>query len=589
MEMPNESSVKIERPKAPESTDVLSQQCNLQQDSLSNRELESDVQHVNKFKIALIIFALAMLMFLLGLDSTIVSTAIPRITDQFHAIGDVGWYASAYMLTFCALQLIWGKLYTFLSPKWTYLGALFIFELGSLICGVAPSSVVFITGRAIAGAGSGGGSAGSFLLVAHSVPQKYRPIMVGIISSAFGLGSIAGPLLGGAFTDNSRLTWRWCFYINLPLGFVTAVVILLFIQIKNKDKINATSSTSSSNLSVRGQIKQMDLPGTVLLVPGIVCLLLALQWGGTKKEWNDGSIIALFVLTGILLIGFITVQILTKDQANVTIPLHVFRKRNVWASALFGAGVLASFFTMLYYIPIWFQAIKDASAIKSGIMTLPTIISFVVASTLGGTLTSITGYYAPFAMLTVILMSTGTGLLTTLQVHTGAGKWIGYQILFGAGSGLGIQCSLTGAQTLPIADVPIGTAIILFFENLTGAVMLSVAENVFTNRLVHNLRVYVPDAEAGIVSKMGVTEIRDRLPRKLYASVLVAYNAALTHTFYVGLGLACAAAVGAVCMRWDSVENRHPREPPYESSKGVQSPEGDHEKIEPAPEPMSQS
>lgn len=184
-------------------------------------------------------------------------------------------------------------------------------------------------------------------------------------------------------------------------------------------------------------------------------------------------------------------------------------------------------------------------------MTLPTIISFVISSTLGGALTSMAGCHAPFACLSVVFLATGSGLLSTLEVQTGAGKWIGYQILFGAGSGLGIQTALTPAQSLPIADIAIGTAIIMFFQNLLGSIMVSVGQNVFANTLVRNLAdVDGIDIDAQAILRLGATEISDHVRSDQYGDVLIAYNTALTRTFYVAVALSSAAIVGGVCLRW---------------------------------------
>ena len=178
-------------------------------DSADNDDEEDDRVYPQGWKLGLITVALCLSVFCMALDNTIIATAIPKITDKFHALDDVGWYASAYLLTTCAFQLIFGKLYTFYSIKWTYLSALGIFELGSLVCGVAPNSVALILGRAIAGLGSAGIFSGAILIVAHTVPLRQRPTYTGLIGGMYGLASVAGPLMGGAFTDNPHLTWRW--------------------------------------------------------------------------------------------------------------------------------------------------------------------------------------------------------------------------------------------------------------------------------------------------------------------------------------------------------------------------------------------
>ncbi|KAL4903034.1 hypothetical protein BDW74DRAFT_169265 [Aspergillus multicolor] len=516
--------------------------------SKSNPEptTEGSPTYPTPLKLTFILLGLNLSMFLVGLDNTILSSAIPKITDKFHALADVGWYASAYLLTNCAFQLIWGKLYTFYIVKWIYLAALFLFELGSLICAVAPSSTTLIVGRAIAGVGAGGVTNGSFLLIAHSVSPAKRPTFVGLLGSMYGLAAIAGPLMGGAFTDNASLTWRWCFWINLPLGIVPACVIIFLIP--------SFAGGSSRQEGVLNQVRQMDVPGSLCLLPGVICLLLALQWGGTRYSWDSGRIIALFVLAGLLLMGFIVIQYFSGDRA--TVPPRVFGNRNVWGAALFGSGVTAAFFLMMYYIPIWFQAIKGVSAIRSGVMNLPMVLAYVTFSLSGGFLTTAIGYYVPFAYATVIFMSIGAGLLSTFSVSSGSPEWIGYQFLFGAGVGLGLQTAFAAPQcALPLEDIAIGTAIVMFLENLSAAVFVSVGQNVFSNQLERNVRVYAPGVDAQELVEGGATEVRRLVgDGAVYEAVLSAYNRALTETFYVGVGLSCVGIIGVVVMEWINVK-----------------------------------
>ncbi|OCK75213.1 MFS general substrate transporter [Lepidopterella palustris CBS 459.81] len=506
---------------------------------------DSEHEYPKSFKLLMISIALCLSVFCMALDNTIIATAIPRITDQFKALNDVGWYGSAYLLTTCSCQLIFGKLYTFYSIKWVYLTALSIFEIGSLICGVAPNSTALIIGRAVAGLGAAGIFSGAILIVANTVPLRQRPTYLGLIGGMYGIASVAGPLMGGAFTDH--LSWRWCFYINLPFGGVTCAFIVFFFKAPRRGQKSAAT--------FKDQLRKFDLPGTALFLPAIICLLLALQWGGSKYGWGSGRIIALFVIFGVMITGFIAIQIWKQEDA--TVPPRVFMNRNVWGAALFGASLGASFFIMVYYLPIWFQAIKGVSATKSGIMNLPAIMGLVIISMLSGGIVTAVGYYTPFMLVSSVLMSIGAGLLTTFETDTGHAKWIGYQFLFGAGVGFGMQQTLIVVQTvLPDADVPIGTAIMMFSQTLGGALFISVAQNVFTNQLIKNLSKAVPDINPSIVLKTGATELKHAIPAKYLSGVLHAYNDALTQTFYVSVAMAALSILGALFVQWKSMKGK---------------------------------
>jgi hypothetical protein len=190
-------------------------------------------------------------------------------------------------------------------------------------------------------------------------------------------------------------------------------------------------------------------------------------------------------------------------------------------------------------------------------MTLPLVVSYVIFSFGTGSLTSVLGFYVQWGYLTVILSAVGTGLMTTFKVNSGHAEWIGYQVLFGAGIGCGMQTAFSAPQTaLPLEDIPIGTAIVMFTENLVSAIMVSVAQNVFTNQLKTNLGEYAPAVDASAVVSAGATEIQQLVPEKLYQVVLFAYNKALDQTFYVGVALSCLGIIGVLGLEWISVKGK---------------------------------
>ncbi|RDL36683.1 MFS general substrate transporter [Venustampulla echinocandica] len=503
------------------------------------------VEYPTGMKLGLISLALCLSVFLMALDNTIIATAIPKITDQFQSLPDVGWYGSAYLLTTASFQLLFGKFYTYFSIKWVYLIAIGIFELGSLICGVAPNSTALILGRAVAGIGSAGIFSGALIIVAYSVPLVKRPMYTGFIGAMYGIASVAGPLLGGVFTD--KATWRWCFFINLPIGAITVVAIMIFF--KNPER------AAVADLGWKARVQEFDLYGTLAFIPSIVCLLLALQWGGTKYPWKDGKIIALFVIFAVLAIAFVSIQFWKQDSA--TVPPRIMKKRSMWAAAWFAFTLGSCFLLLVYYLPIWFQAVKGASAVKSGIMNLPLILTLVIVSILSGAGVTVLGYYAPLMIASTILVSVGVGLLYTLTPESSHSYWIGYQAITGIGIGMGMQQPLIAVQTvLDISEVPIATSVIIFAQTLGGALFVSAGQNVFTNKLAENLAKYAPTLDPKIVLVTGATSIQSAIDKSYLPGVTLSYNNALTQAFLVATVMACMTIVGSAAIEWKSVKGK---------------------------------
>ncbi|KAF7334486.1 DHA14-like major facilitator [Mycena venus] len=508
-------------------------------------EEEDDYPH--GIKLGLLTLALCLSVFLVCLDSTIIATAIPKITDQFKSLDDVGWYGSSYLLTTAATQLLFGKFYTFLPVKWVYVVAISIFEIGSLICGAAPNSSTLIVGRAIAGLGSAGIISGALIIVASTVPLARRPIYTGMVGGTYGIASVAGPLLGGVFTD--KVTWRFCFYINLPIGAVTLAVVIFLFKMPKRGRIQHEPVTLSQRVAM------FDPWGTLVFIPAIVSLLLALQWGGSKYAWSNPKIIGLFVVFGVLILVFIGIQFWKQDAA--TIPPRILKARSIWSSGFYAFCVGSAFFILTFYLPIWFQAIHGVTAVQSGIDNLPMILSLVVASMLSGIAIAVVGYYAPFMIASSVIIAVGCGLISTLKTNSNHTKWIPYQFIVGIGVGLGQQQPMLAAQAvLDLKDVPIGTSIIMFSQTLGGALFISIGQNVFTNKLVSGLLSRVPSVNPADVLKAGATSLKNAVQPEVLGEVLSVYNDALVAAFYVAIAMSSLSLFGALVVEWKNIKGK---------------------------------
>ena len=492
-------------------------------------------------KVAVIMFGLFISNFLVALDRTIIATAIPKITDDFKSLGDVGWYASGYLLTMAGTQPTLARIYTFFDQKIMFLISIVIFEIGSAICGASTSSAVFIVGRAVAGMGSAGIFSGAIPIFVRILPLEKRPAWTALFGMVFGISSVVAPLMGGAFTD--RVSWRWCFYINLPLGAITLVIITFILHLPKEKR---------EQLTLREKLDRLDFLGFSLFFPTVVCLLLALQWGGVTYAWNSGRIIALLVLFVVLLSAFIAVQIWKQETA--TIPPRILKNRNVPCGMAFNTCVGGALFVFIYYTPIWFQAIKGASAVKSGIMNLPLILGLVISSIGAGVLTKKIGYYTQWMYASAVLLPIGAGLITLWHTSTTHSMWIGSQFLVGFGVGFGMQQPMVAMQTvLAKKDIATGISLLYVCQTLSGSIFTSIANTVFTNGLTKGLST-IPGLDVGAVTKLGATELRKFVSKAMLPAVLEVYNAALVDAFYVGVAISACAILGVMGMEWKNIK-----------------------------------
>ncbi|RYP19828.1 hypothetical protein DL767_009577 [Monosporascus sp. MG133] len=441
---------------------------------------------------AINMFAMYIAVFCVALDNTIISTAIPRITDEFHSLDDVG------------------------CPKWTYLASLFFFEVGSLVCALAPSSLALIIGRAVAGAGASGVFAGSLVIITHTSPLEKRPIWQGLISAMYGIASVVGPLVGGAFTD--RVTWRWCFYINLPFGVVTAAIIIYFLRL-------APRPSPSKDKTPREKFLFLDPLGFALFLISMICLFIALEW------WLG---------------------------ENATIPVRIITQRTIWAACWFAFFLSGAFYLFIYFIPIYFQAVMGATALQSSIDNLPMVLANVVLAVISGLGVSKLGYINPFCYASVVFTSIGSGLLMTMTSETGTGQWIGYQFLFGFGIGLGFQQPPNAPLTvLGFEDLPIGIATTLFARNLGASLFVTTGNSILVNRLRSGFEdLAIPGVDPESLLAAGATSFRSIVPSSSLAAATDVYVEALQITFRIGVIISCLAIIGAACMQWKSLNSK---------------------------------
>ncbi|EJU00929.1 hypothetical protein DACRYDRAFT_89378 [Dacryopinax primogenitus] len=490
-----------------------------------------------------IISALILATSLGSLDMTIVATAIPRITDEFKNLADVGWYGSAFFLTLGSFQSTWGKAYKYFPLKPAFLLAIGIFELGSLICAAAPNSTALIIGRAIAGMGASGAFSGVYTIVAFSARPEHRPSYISIIGATYGLASVIGPLLGGVFTE--KLTWRWCFWINLPIGGVAAAIIAVFFS----------TPAAAKPVSATGKEKllQMDPLGTGMIMGALISYLLALQWGGVTQPWSSSTIIGLLVGFVLMISAFIGIEWHMGERA--ILPPHLFKQRTVALSAGYIFFLTGGFFIILYFLPIYFQSVDGVSASDSGVRNIPLILGVALFTFLAGNIVTLWGHFAPLLVIGAVLATIGSGLIYLLDIGTPSPQWISYQVVAGVGIGLGLQIPISASQAMvDVKDVAPVTAMALFFQTIGGAFFISAAQAIFANRLLAVLPSSAPSIDPALVLATGASELRIVFPQEVLPGILRAYMGGLQAAFAFAIPLLGLAALLSIFVEWKSIK-----------------------------------
>ncbi|RYP67667.1 hypothetical protein DL771_007134 [Monosporascus sp. 5C6A] len=501
------------------------------EESLSAQEDKGEEpDYARGLKLLVLLTSLLLCQFLVALDMSIIATAIPRITREFHSLEHVGWYGSAFLLTLAGFVSLWGKAFKHANIKWVFLSAVLVFELGSLICGVAQNSMTLIVGRAIQGFGGAGMTSGVYLIVSVSVVQKLVPALLGLLSGIFSVASVVGPLLGGAFTD--RLTWRWCFYINLVVGAPSILFLLFFYKPPAHHKIEP--------IGWKEFIYTLDLPGVALVLGALTCFILALEYGGVTRPWNSGTVIGLLVAFGVLTILFIILEWYQGDRALLVGRL--LKRRTIAACAVFISMINFAFFPLAYNLPIYFQAVNGVSPLESGIRLLPTILPMTIFSLIAAPGIVLVGWYQPWLMAGATLTAIGGGLIYMLDIDSTNAQWIGFQIVAGLGTGLSMQPPVIIANAItPQKDNSMAMSDVLFFQFIGGTFGIGIAQAIFNNGLIRNLPELAPGVTTMEVLSVGAYDLQNVFSGENLLGVLRAYMAGLHNAWILSIAAAAMA------------------------------------------------
>jgi EmrB/QacA subfamily drug resistance transporter len=484
-------------------------------------------------QILVIMSGLMMGMFLAALDQTIVSTALPTIVGDFHHSNLLSWVITAYLLASTASTPIWGKAGDLYGRKRLFQLAIVVFLVASALCGLSRNIFELIAFRGLQGIGGGGLLSLAFAIIGDVIPPRERGRYQGYFGAVFGVSSVVGPLAGGFAVDH--LTWRYIFYVNLPLGIAALIVTNRVLR-----------------LPVRKREVKIDWWGAILLVAGVSCILLATQLGGSTYPWASWQIIGLFLLGALVLAGFALREAVAPEPI---LPLALFRLRIFTVSNIISFVSGVAMFGALAFLPQYLQLVHGVSATESGLLLLPLLVGLLAMSISSGIYISRTGRYRWFPLAGTIIVTIGVALLSRLGAHTSLGIVSLDILVFGIGLGLFMQVlTLVVQNAVPVRDLGVATSSVTFFRSMGGAIGASALGAVLTAGISAELPRYLPRAALAVSGNrvgtlIGSPAQLDTLKLThpaIHEGIIQAYSHAIDRLFLVAVPVSVLSVIAAL-------------------------------------------